>query len=296
MSQNIEDTVKFLEEYKNCLIYCGIDEFDGEEEINECITEINNHYNSNKKLKLCNKKNKKECKILKDKRFKKLLNYLINFMKILYSVRSKYGNKYDYKLILLLGYINIEKEFNINLKELECINFPGDNTIQLGFPNNLKSYFEIMKLNLKMEIRKYDKLIELNQYDRSNKEKYSNFINDFQPWSRMINTFLNIYSDKKIPSIEDISKYGDFIANKNVLLKEFDFIKDAFVILFLDRINNNLKLTTSLSKNKKPNSNNNKNLLVKILNNNPKKTAKNVKISKNIKVINIHIKEYGKLV
>tara|TARA_A100001015_G_C14918636_1_gene683371 strand:+ start:170 stop:1117 length:948 start_codon:yes stop_codon:yes gene_type:complete len=283
MSQNIDVTVEFLKEYKNCLVYCGIFDFDDEEEINECITEINNDkkYNSNDNLKLCQKKNKKECKIIKDKRFKKLLNYLINFMQILYSIRSKYSNKYDNKIILLLGYLNLKKEFNIDLNELECVNFPGDNTSQLGFPNNLKNYFEIMKLNLKIELIKYDNLIELNDYEKTIIEKYSKFMNDFQPWSRTINTFLNIYSDKKIPPIENISNYGDFIKNKNIHLREFDLIKESFLILFLDRINNYLKVRLLKNKKNKSIDDTNKNLLRTLLYNNPKNINKSINKTKN---------------
>ena len=82
-------------------------------------------------------------------------------------------------------YIDIKKVFNIDLAELECIKYPGNNTAQLEFPNNLKKYLEIMKSLYKLRILKNTSL-------NGTLEEYAKFTEDTQPWSRTITTFLNI--------------------------------------------------------------------------------------------------------
>lgn len=110
-------------------------------------------------------------------------------------------------------------DFNLSLSDLSCINYPGDNSYSLGYPNKLTIYLQVIT-----EIsNKFNKL----PYNEGIVNQYSNFCSDYQPWSRTLSTFVNIHSNhlfqQTIPSIDHIKDYSMFIGdvyNKNILLFE----------------------------------------------------------------------------
>jgi len=79
-------------------------------------------------------------------------------------------------------------------------------------------------------------------------EKYKKFCEDFQPWSRMLVTFLKIHSANLfprviIPDIENTKLYGTFVNKKSINKREFDklLLLDNFdenLISYIDKENN----------------------------------------------------------
>jgi len=168
-----------------------------------------------------------ECPILKDPNFNKLINELLDLLKIVYIIRyitskkKKITNKYDEFLIPKI-ISTIEFPYNnIELKDLECIKFPGGE--QTGYPSNFGIYIRLMKAQSQPKT------------PGSNiKDNYLNFMSDFQPWLRTLSTFLNQHLDIEIPSPDKLDTYiPNFITQTdiNVGIKYINFDE-------LDRIMN----------------------------------------------------------
>jgi hypothetical protein len=93
------------------------------------------------------------------------------------------------------------------------ISFPGDGTQQDGFPNSLSEYLQVMK----------DVSVHIHQSNWLRMEKfrkYRPFLSDFQPWARMLSTFLRRYYSSDVPSIEKITSYATYIAPYEKEIKE----------------------------------------------------------------------------
>ena len=220
-------TNDYLKNYDNCLSFCGIELSDTDEEKTLCLQDIKKKYMDET---LCLQEDIDECKIISSSNFKELLIFLVKLIKYIYCIRSIYGNVYDVQIILCIGYINLN-DYGLELEQLSCIKFPGDKSYQKGFPKTLSDYIKIMQ-EISTAISSG---INLND-DKITKdpflENYKEFISDFQPWSRLLSTFLNIYArDLLLPNgLPDISKpssYGSFINNCDDYVKNFNSLLES---------------------------------------------------------------------
>jgi hypothetical protein len=209
--KSTKDLLEYLQDYNNCINYCGNNLDDPKVELDECVKDLKKDFKS---VDICNKA-LKECEIIHSDKFNKLMIFLINFLKFFYYSRSIYGNKYDQQNILVIGGLNLEK-FGLTIEDLSCVRYPGDDSYAAGFPKTLSEYLTIMnKINT---VIKSGKLLNKDALLK----KYKPFCDDFQPWSRTLSTFINIYGQeikllkKPIPPIEKIENYGSFIKKSSL--------------------------------------------------------------------------------
>ena len=202
----MDETSEYIKIYDNCLKYCGCDKF---EDCSECIDNLKKTYGDD----VCVSETNTDCEITSSKNFKNLLFILIKLVQFIYCIRSKYGNIYDRLLILSISKIDLS-EYNLTISDLSCVKFPGDDSFVSKFPHTFDIYLLLIQ-QLSLE----------KSADRELLNNYKSFVEDFQPWTRTLVTFLNIYGKdvlknyfaiNKIPDIEKISKYGKF-ANKHKL-------------------------------------------------------------------------------
>jgi len=234
----MDETSEYIKIYDNCLKYCGCDKF---EDCSECVDDLKKTYGDD----VCVSETNTDCEITSTGNFKNLLFILILLIQFIYCIRSKYGNIYDRLLILSISKINLS-EYNLSISDLSCIEFPGDDSFVSKFPHSFDIYLLLIQ--------------QLSLEKPNNKEllnEYKSFIGDYQPWTRTLVTFLNMYGKdvlktyfaiNKIPNIENISKYGKF-ADKQKLYNNY----------LLDNISNStfqidlihfLKIKTKIKKSK----------------------------------------------
>jgi len=198
-----EATLEYLKKYENCKDYCL--------EEQDCIDDLKSKYEN-----ICLTE-EPECSIIETPEFKNLIEFLIKFIRFLYCIRSYHNNVYDTKIITSLSKLNLDR-FGLTLDQLSCVDFPGNGTFAPGFPHILSEYFKIITA------------IASDPTDPNRKtimEKYKNFCDDFQPWSRMLATFLKIHAARLfprlvIPNIEKPKLYGTFIIKRALTKREFD--------------------------------------------------------------------------
>lgn len=196
----------YFRSYKNCSDYCGNPPI---EELTECINDIRSDYDDEG---LCSNV-ELDCQITRTEQFRNLLLFLVSFLKILYCSRSINGNIYDMNIITCLGLLDLN-DFGLSAQDLECVKL--QDFVKSGMPNNLCDYFLVMK-----EIRKIISSGEpLEETARSNNilKDYTEFVSDYQPWSRLLYTVVDKYvkeldiMPRGIPDITRPKDYGDFIS------------------------------------------------------------------------------------
>ena len=64
---NIEKTREYLKNYDNCIEYCGLtnNEKENNDEIQDCLEDINKNFNKKGEYELCKKIDNVECTIIK---------------------------------------------------------------------------------------------------------------------------------------------------------------------------------------------------------------------------------------
>ena len=239
----------YLKTKEKCIEYC---QEMGEDDIDECIGDLKEDYGSD----ICSLQNEfiKENEILNNPNFIELIKLLIKLLEFLYSIRCENGNNYDSSIITQIGNINIQN-YDLTFKKLDNLEFPGDGSIQNSYPSSFGKYLEILK-----------KIKESNgniNYNDCLLKEYSEFVSDYQPWTTMLNTFINVLYDKnenikkilpngKIPDIRKLSDYckkeNNFI-NGSIIKKNkkiFNKLNGNFNILI-----QNLNTITESKKNKK---------------------------------------------
>ena len=201
----------FLKLKETCITYCK--NFFEDEPIDECIKNLKKEHGSH----ICSLENEsKESvnEILNNKNFLELINLLIKLLRFLYSVRCFKGNKYDSNIITQIANIDI-KNYGLSFEKLNNLDFPGDGSRQNYYPSSFGVYLQILKKLNVLPINYNDPLLK----------KYKKFAFDFQPWSAMLNTFINVLYDKNdnikklLPhgKIPDIRNKDDYCKKKIIL-------------------------------------------------------------------------------
>jgi len=197
--------IEYFKDYNNCSSFCSY--LENPQLITDCINEIKEQYKDNQPI--CEHQ-VDTCEIINTENFKNLLIFLIQFLKLLYFVRSKSGNKYDINIITSLGSLDLEKKFKLSAQQLKCIKL--QDFVKVGMPSNLGDYFIVIK-----EISLLIKKGIFPDYNNIILKDYREFVSDFQPWSRLLVTCVSKYSlellSVPIPEIEKIKQYGNFISD-----------------------------------------------------------------------------------
>lgn len=192
---SLEQYADYLSLYDNCMEYCA----DDLECVNNIITEYPNFCKKNDEIAVC--------KIVTTKHYRKLLILLAKIVKLMYTLRSLYGNTYDMNFIVIVGYLPLDYE------EYKCVVF---DTYSAGMPNNLGDYFAIMHEMAKPQ----------GNRNRDLMKKFSSFISDFQPWTTILVDFLNskashvlqeLFGFSNFPSIVHIQGYGSIATDKKYI-------------------------------------------------------------------------------
>lgn len=198
--------LEYLKDYKNCAAYCSYETTP--EAISECINDIKTDFKNDE---LC-KKQSFECDIIHSEKFRKIVNYLIRFLKILYCVRYySGGNAYDIAIITSLGVLDLKK-FGLTAQELTCVKL--QDFVKKGMPDNLGDYLIVMQ-----EIRKIIQTGK-NLVTESKKhhilKQYDDFVSDYQPWTSLLYVCVDKYAKQldlldNIPDISKPSEYNSFV-------------------------------------------------------------------------------------
>lgn len=233
----MDEYLEQLKKYKKCLEFCGVDEDSSDDDKAECVSTIRSDYDD---PKLCTVIDG-VCFTETTPQFKQLLLLLKEILKFIYVIRKNSGNTFDPFLISLVASIPLE-EFNLTLDDLSCIEFPGDGTSIPKFPKTLSEYITLFH-QLINEPDTGGSNIESWISGLAEKRKNMNsFIYDFQPWSRMLMTFVIIQSkDETIPLITKIDSYGPFI--QDVEKEYLSFFKELQKGGFMKRENSIIKLS-----------------------------------------------------
>ncbi len=204
MATNVES----LRNYKNCLLYCSYASEESQQALEECIEDIkNDHSDPN----LCREEQEAECPVIETTEFRSLIEFLLQFLRILYGIRTYYQNKYDENIITSLGLLDLSS-FGLNVEKLKCVNL--QDYTPPGMPSNLGDYLDVMK-----EIRiliSEGKNYLTDGAENGTLRNYGAFLSDYQPWSRLLSTcvdkyvkILNILSSG-VPDIANVRNYGNF--------------------------------------------------------------------------------------
>lgn len=186
--------------YENCVAYCAY-----EKDKEQCIQDL-----IDDGMGTCSKAT--PCSIEKTEPFKSLLNCFVKVLKLIYFIRSRHGNIYDAEMIRVISKIKPIR-YGVSMNRLKCVSFPGDGTQQSGYPTTLYHYLQVMD----HIDRAYQKGILPHVYEPIVNKQFDLFASDFQPWTRMLATFVNHHVGG-IPEITDISGYGKFITDKKLFL------------------------------------------------------------------------------
>jgi hypothetical protein len=150
-------------------------------------------------------------------KFNKLMNILFNLVRYIYTVRKYYGNGYDMFLVTVIGHIDYTKLgiTDSELKEIKLLNTIPE------FPHNLFEYIKIMQQMVKAEKNKNNMnktSVDSWPYnffiDKINGKKFTAFLEDFQPWSRMISNLLSNLIKKEAFTLVD-AKIEETIKEQN---------------------------------------------------------------------------------
>ena len=203
---------KHYRDYKICEQECSVE--DTPEEIEKCVEDIRQRY---KDPTLCAKITKPECHVIRTKGFADLMRFLIKFFKLQYCCRVYHAYQHDISFITTLGVLDLT-QFGLSIDDLNCVKLQ-DYTAP-GFPSNLGDYFRILGS------------IRAVGYDITQREpkfrKFYKFLEDSQPWSRVLTTCVDKYVrelgilESGIPDISKIRSYGDFTSecDKDVIDNE----------------------------------------------------------------------------
>ena len=198
--------------YETCKQECSVE--DTPEDVEICIADIRTRY---KDQTLCAKITEPECQVIRTGAFAELMRFLIKFFKLQYCCRKYHANQHDVSFITALGALDLAK-FRLSIDDLNCVKL--QDFAMLGFPSNLGDYFRIIQSINQVGIydtRKDTRFI-----------KFDDFLQDSQPWSRVLTTCIDKYVrqlgilESGIPDISKISLYGDFITecDKDVIDNE----------------------------------------------------------------------------
>lgn len=192
-------------EYQDCLNYCSLNESNSQNEKDECIHDIRESYGQD----LCAQPI--DCPVIRDAKFKKIILLFKEILRFIYCSRKYNGNTLDPFLISMISSIPLG-EMNITLEELACVKFPGDNSMVPHFPKNLSEYIilfnDLMDQDDIEGVNIEGWLINLEQ----RRQNMNSFIKDFQPWTRMLVTFVS-KQGHVIPEITKINRYNSFISD-----------------------------------------------------------------------------------
>jgi len=197
-----------LDNYELCRQACEYE--DTPEEVEECISDLR------RKGHLCKKEGMSD--IESRSGFKKLIRCFIKLLKIIYSIRLKHRNKFDAELICVVSkLIDTSTLFGFPLVKLKEVSFPGDGTYRDGFPSSLYQY-----------------MMAMAYIDSSRSpSQFAEFAADFQPWSRMLATFVNHHGGN-VPDISVPSHYGTFAeGNYEDLLKDRAHLQENILRIIL---------------------------------------------------------------
>jgi hypothetical protein len=208
------NTVDYLKNYNNCKVYCGSDDDDPDDDIDllSCVNTIKDNDSS-----LCSKNAvESDCSTIYKESFKSFLYFLVKFLKILYCSRHHYGNTYDLLFITSLGTLDLDK-FSLTYDELMCVKL--QDFVKPGMPNNLGDYLLAIKEIQRILSSSTHNLVTSSKHNAV-LMKFPEFVLDFQPWSTLLVKCVQNYIKQLelplvLPDIEDISKYGEFIAKCN---------------------------------------------------------------------------------
>ena len=166
------------------------------DDVEECIQDLQDTYGPKSCLE---SKPKVDCPILEKPEFKKLIQIFNIFLKFIYSVRfqlnkqKKASNMYDQILISnLVSNVDLKK-LGIRFEDLECVKFSHHS----GYPQTLARYIFFMAA-----------VMHQNNNSMAN---FKNFKNDFQPWTKTLVNFVNLYNKKmglvELPDVSRVSSY-----------------------------------------------------------------------------------------
>ena len=208
---NMATNIESLRNYKNCLLYCSYASEESQQALEECIEDIkSDHSDPN----LCREEQEVECPVIETAEFRSLMEFLLQFLRILYGIRTYYQNKNDENVITSLGLLDLSS-FGLNVENLKCVNL--QDYTPPGMPSNLGDYLDVMR-----EIRRL--ISEGKNYLTDGAENgtlrdYGAFLSDYQPWSRLLSTcvdkyvrMLNIFPSG-IPDIANVRNYGSFASS-----------------------------------------------------------------------------------
>ena len=198
----------YLKDYDNCLDYCGNPPSLEEE---DCIKDIKDEYGNEE---LCMKSETLDIAIIHTPQFEQLLSFLVKFLKILYCCRYYNGNIYDAAIISSLGLLDLN-DFGLTTEELKSVKL--QNFVKKGMPDNLGDYFVVMR-EIK-QIMLEEEPLEITANSNPILQNYSEFVSDYQPWSRLLYSCVDKYVKELgilpegIPDITKKSNYGTFISD-----------------------------------------------------------------------------------
>lgn len=197
---------KYYKEYGICKQECDPIS-DTPEELEECIEEIRQRYADET---LCARLYETECQVIRTQGFADLMRFLIKFFKLQYCCRRYHKNQHDVSFITALGALDLT-QFGLSIDDLNCVKL--QDYAMPGMPSNLGDYFRILR---SIHMVGHDKTQRDPQF-----REFSRFLDDFQPWSRVLTTCIDKYVrelgilESGIPDISNIRSYGDFISDCN---------------------------------------------------------------------------------
>jgi len=208
-----EGMKQYFKDYQNCSEYCkGTYNTDEDEEIAKCILEIRSEYGED----MC--KVEEVCPIIGTRKYIHLVLILKEVLRFIYTSRSKYENLFDAYLIPMVSSIPLDK-LEITMEELSCIKFPGDASFVPGFPKTLSEYLILFNDLMNEKDTEASNIEGWTQGLTSKRKNMNSFINDFQPWTRTLSTFVRKH-DIEIPLIEKPKTYGNFINSEYLTFME----------------------------------------------------------------------------
>lgn len=197
----------YLKSLDNCMMYCS-DLIPPD----ECVDTVRTEFQD---PALCQPTlNTKECEVMSNPSFHRLLTFLTHFFRVFYAVRYQWNtNDYDMFMMLSLGKLDLDDSFQLSLDDLACVQTMA--FAKEGIPATLSDYFRAMQTMAL--IMQEDSAFFLHNVSKDRwLKKYLAFASDFQQWSTLLIACINHHTrlDSVIPSIKHkhAKEYQTFIA------------------------------------------------------------------------------------
>lgn len=201
-----------LKDYAQCIAYCMLDKNSPDDKKADCINDIRSDFGED----LC--KVKEVCPIIGTQKYIRLLLIFKEVLRFIYSSRIKYGNEFDSHLIPMISTIPLDT-LGIRLEELSCIQFPGDDSSIPGYPRNLSQYIILFSQLMNETDEEGANIERWVPALLSKRRNMNSFLEDFQPWTRTLSTFLR-KNNLEIPQIERPENYGTFASDEYLRFME----------------------------------------------------------------------------